>query len=82
MRDVSHAREHPLSGDVLSLREHFDEGDGFDAETILRVLAVAEDHVWFKEYGKGRLTLHVKQWRNRVEKAQVAILIRGHETPF
>lgn len=77
-REFSHVREHPLPGDVVSVT-----GSG-EEEVMLRVLAVADDHVGYKEYGKGRFWVHIKGWRARLQAAAVGKLIRGgdHDCPF
>lgn len=86
-RDLVHVKTHPLAGDVIELREkHFvGSTDEYDCETMLRVIAVAEELVWFKEYGKGRKNIvSVKEWKERIDAAQSGTLIRGadHDAPF
>lgn len=49
----------PKAGDVVELSEG-------GCDVILRVLAVLEGYVWFKQYGKGRQTMHVDGWEKRL----------------
>lgn len=79
-RDTSHAATDPIADDVIEIWE----GDSDEPEAMLRVLAVKEDHVWFKEYGKGRSTCHIKAWRARLTNAKTRKLIRpgDHDCPF
>lgn len=84
-RSFSDVRDHPLDGDIVELREwHETDAEAWDSEVMLRVLAVREEHVWFKEYGKGLLTLHVKQWRARLSNVLLGKLVRpgDAEIPF
>lgn len=77
-RDFCHVREAPMHGDIVEIIERCDDGDGnvFDAEIMLRVIWVAEDHVWFKEYGKGRPVCSLRQWKERLGQARVGKMIR------
>lgn len=82
-RSFSHVAAHPIPGDIVEIVEV--DGDGSDSHDImLRVLAVVEDHVGYKEYGKGRFWQHLPSWRKRLESARVGKLIRGgdHDFPF
>lgn len=84
-RHFVHARDTPMEGDIVEIRERrSDDGESYDCEAMLRVLAVREDFVWFKEYGEGRKTAHIKEWRRRLSSARLGTLIRGgdHDAPF
>lgn len=86
-RTFSHAKEHPMKGDVVEIRERrIDDCDDeeYDSETMLRVLAVHESFVWVKVYGEGRHTWHLSRWKKRLGEAQVGTLIRGgdYDAPF
>lgn len=77
-RSPSHVRERPMPGDVIEIRERRkDETDGtdFDHDVMLRVVAVHEDRVWFKEYGKGHRLVCLKEWQERLAKSSVSKLI-------
>jgi hypothetical protein len=77
---VGHLANGPMAGDIVELREASED----DTEVMLRVLAVVEDHVGFKEYGKGRFWTHKKTWRARIDNAKVKKVIRpgDSEVPF
>ena len=79
-RSISHIAENPMPGDVIELQESGED----DCERLLRVLAVIEDHVGFKEYGKGRFWLHKKAWKARIERSTVRKVFRpgDHDLPF
>lgn len=86
-REPQHVRNHPLAGDVIELTErHVDpvSGEQFDAETMLRVVAVHEGRVWYKEYGKGHDLLLLSKWQERFDRSSARALIRGadHDAPF
>lgn len=62
-RDFENVVEHPLVGDVIEIQEG-------GVENMLRVLAVVEDWVWFKEYGSScRPSLPMGKWRTRLRSA-------------
>jgi hypothetical protein len=69
-RGIGNISLQPMPGDVVELRE----ADG--AEVMLRVMAFVEDHVVFKEYGKGRFVVHLRVWQERLNSARVAKVIR------
>jgi len=86
-RTLSHIASYPLAGDVIELRERMTDPDGdpFDGEVMLRVIAVAEELVWFKQYGKSRrLIVSLKEWKQRIETALSGTVIRGadYNCPF
>lgn len=86
-RMPSHVRNHPLAGDVVELRERMIDpvsGDPFEGETMLRVVAVHEGRVWYKEYGAGHDLLLLTKWQERFDRAVAATLVRGadHDAPF
>lgn len=86
-RSPSHVRERPMAGDVIEIRERaIDPVDGaeFTAETMLRVVAVHEERVWFKEYGLGHRLILLKEWQDRLGKSSMSKMIRGadHDSPF
>lgn len=60
----------PLKGDVVEFDELAicpDDKEPFMATVMLRVIAVAEDLVWFKEYGKGRRNIvSIDEWGKRL----------------
>lgn len=58
----------PAVGDVIEIVDILGAG----SEVLLRVIAVAEEHVGFKEYGKGRFWLHQRQWKSRINNAASA----------
>ena len=89
-RDFIHILENPMAGDVIEVREkhHEPELDGdetYEYESMLRVVAVHEERVWFKEYGmKGHQIITVKQWRKRLAGVLVGTVIRpaDHDCPY
>ena len=63
----------PIRGDVVDIKEWItDEAEGveFQHESMLRVVAVHEDRIWFKEYGKGHILATLNVWTNRLQKAK------------
>lgn len=83
MRDAKEIIARPLGGDVIEVGEVKFVGstDECVVETILRVLAVMEEYVWFKEYGiGGRCSCHVRRWIERLESAESVKVVRVAET--
>jgi len=80
-RELNHVQEHPLPGDVIEIVERIEpseDGDeAFDAEIMLRVVAVQEDWIWFKQYGKGHTLATLRKWRERIGAAKGGTVIRG-----
>ena len=73
-RTFDSVRDNPLAGDVVELLELEEDAEHY--ETMLRVICVAEEWVWFKEYGKpGRHTLHMQLWKERLAEAQCGKVI-------
>jgi hypothetical protein len=61
----------PIRGDVVDIKEWIiDEvtGGEFQHESMLRVVAVHEDRIWFKEYGKGHVLQPSNVWTSRLQK--------------
>lgn len=86
-RGPEHVRNHPLAGDVLELTEREIDpvtGEEFAADNMLRVVAVHEERVWYKQYGIGHDLLMLRKWQERYDRASVRKLIRGadHDAPF
>ena len=80
LRLPSHIRDYPLSGDVIEITERrADEAtdEQFDAEIMLRVVAVNEERVWCKEYGKGHSLITLIAWKDRLDKSSRSKVIRG-----
>jgi hypothetical protein len=77
-RQFCHIMLSPMPGDVVEVFDDADDG------AMLRVLAVVEDHVGFKEYGVGRRWTHINYWRKRLSEAKVGKVIRpgDHDMPF
>lgn len=74
-RTIEQIIESPQKGDTITLVEPVtDMGEpSFDHESMLRVLGVADEHVWYKEYGiVGRTFKPLKQWRSRIRSANSA----------
>lgn len=83
MREFYHVRQNPLAGDVVEIRERMKDGDEeYDAEIMLRVVAVYEERVWFKEYGKGHALTTLKAWRERLQSMQLGKLVRGADADY
>ena len=62
-RPIEAVIDSPLEGDCIEITE-----DGIDK--MLRVLAVVEGWVWFKEYGEGyRPSLPIGKWRTRISQS-------------
>lgn len=79
MRTALQVTESPIAGDVIDVTELTFDGDEDSGEynAMLRVIAVAEDHVWYKEYGPvGRQVCHVKRWTERLKAAKKVTLVR------
>lgn len=79
-RQFVHIMTSPMPADVVEIFDNYGEGDG----TMLRVLAVVEDHVGYKEYGVGRFWTHIRAWQKRLSEAKVGKVIRpgDHDMPF
>ena len=80
-REAVHVAESPMPGDVIEINE----GGGEDETChLLRVLAVVEDCVGYKEYGRGRFWTTKKAWKARLENAAIRTLIRpgDYDMPF
>lgn len=77
---ISEVQNNPTPGDVIEIREKTEH----DVEVILRVLAVVDDHVGYKEYGRGRFWAHKTVWAKRIgEAAKRAVLNAGKiDAPF
>lgn len=71
-RNLADVANHPQHGDIVEIMEQHDDGDGelYDFEVMLRVLAVQEGYVWFKEYGKGRPVVTQKSWFERLMRSK------------
>lgn len=82
MREATHILDDPREGDVIDVGElRVDEstGEEFAYEVTLRVIAVKEDRVWFKEYGKGHALIGIRAWRDRLRKASSLCLVQVKE---
>jgi hypothetical protein len=81
-REFCHVAASPMPGDVVELSEPSQPGE--DCEVLLRVLAVVEEFVGFKEYGRGRFWVSLRGWQARLKSARVGKLIRpgDHDLPF
>ena len=67
MRDRHQIAATPFPGDVVE-----------DEETMFRVIAVAEDHVWLKQYGRGYRVVSVAWWKDEMEsKAKLQVIRDG-----
>lgn len=70
MRDAGTIRNAPLAGDVIEIKEFIDESPLELSDIMLRVVAVAEERVWVKQYGfKGHHLVTLRQWTERLNKA-------------
>jgi hypothetical protein len=73
----------PMRGDVIEIKEWIDDeatGTHFEHETMLRVVAVHEDRIWFKEYGeKGHQLTTCIAWSNRLEKSPFTVVQFGDQ---
>ena len=61
----------PIRGDVVDIKEWLIDdvtGGEFQHESMLRVIAVNEDRIWFKEYGKGHVLATLNVWASRLQK--------------
>ena len=65
MRDRHQIAASPFRGDVVE-----------DDETMYRVIAVAEDHVWMKKYGAGYHVVSAAWWKAEMESKPVLTVIR------
>ncbi len=86
-REPHNVRDHPLEGDVIELTEREVDpvtGEEFAAQNMLRVIAVREERVWYKQYGLGHDLLTLRKWQERYDRSTVRKLIRGadHDAPF
>jgi hypothetical protein len=86
-RQPHHVRDFPLPGDVIELTERKVDlitGENFAADNMLRVVAVHEERVWFKQYGIGHALIPLNDWKERFDSAIVRKLIRGadQDAPF
>lgn len=64
--------ESPVARDVIEIREHVVcpcSEESFEHESLLRVVAVHEERVWFKEYGKGHQLVTLNTWKERLTTA-------------
>lgn len=64
MRDRHQIAAVPFPGDVLA-----------DSDTMYRVIAVAEDHVWMKQYGRGYRIVSMPWWKDEMESKTVLTVI-------
>ncbi len=82
-RSFAHVAANPIPGDIVEIVETDTDGEATH-EIMLRVLVVLEDHVGFKEYGKGRYWLHLPTWRKRLGAARLGKLYRAgdQDCPF
>jgi hypothetical protein len=87
-RTCENVRKHPLPGDVIEITERCTDevsGEQYEHEFMLRVVAVHEDRVWFKEYGiKGHALCSLRKWNERLGASVRSTLVRGadHDAPF
>lgn len=86
-RSSRHVRDNPMAGDVIELTSNEIDpatGEAFTHEVMIRVVAVHEERVWYKEYGKGHELASIAKWKERYDKATIRQLIRGadHDAPF
>lgn len=89
-REFCHIKLNPMPGDVVEILEGRPvsavavELEPEPDAVLLRVLAVVEDYVGYKEYGKGRYWCHVNAWRRRLGDCAVGVVIRpgDHDMPF
>jgi hypothetical protein len=68
----------PIRGDVVDVKEWLTDevtGAEFQHESMLRVVAVHEDRIWFKEYGKGHDLVTLNVWINRLQKPKSAFTV-------
>jgi len=67
-----------MAGDVI------DVTDAEGHEEMLRVVAVHEDRVWFKQYGAGHALVSLAAWKKRLSESPCIKIIRGadHDNPF
>jgi hypothetical protein len=72
----------PPPGNLVELVEASQPGE--DADVMLRVLAVVEEFIGYKEYGRGRFWVSLRGWQARLKSARVGKLIRpgDHDLPF
>lgn len=86
-RTCEHVRNHPLPGDVIEITECCTDevsGEQYEHEFMLRVVAVHEERVWMKEYGKGHSLVTKKEWTRRLGESLRSTLVRGadHDVEF
>lgn len=68
----------PIRGDVVDIKEWLIDdvtGGEFQHESMLRVIAVHEDRIWFKEYGKGHVLATLNVWASRLQKPKSAFTV-------
>jgi hypothetical protein len=65
-RRVSDVARNPIPRDAIEIRE----GEGEEShDVMLRILAVVDEHVGYKQYGKGRFWCSLASWKSRLEAA-------------
>jgi hypothetical protein len=78
----SDIQDKPIRGDVIDIKELIkDEATGnmFEHESTLRVVAVHEERVWFKEYGKCHQLATLFAWRERLAKSPFTVIQFGDQ---
>lgn len=78
-RDFLDAQKMPVKGDTVEITEPTKAADGefVVTEIMLRVLAVEEGWVWFKQYGRGRYCCALTAWRSRLGQATQGKMIQA-----
>lgn len=70
-RSISDIHNEPTRGDVVQIKEMRVDADGnaFEADVMVRVVAAHEGRVWIREYGAGHSIVSLSKWQRRFTSA-------------
>lgn len=83
MSNEKRVRDNPIVGDFIDLIEMVSDFDGnlVPMKSSIRVVAVNEKRVWYKEYGRDHYLVSLLEWQRRLDSASeikmVSDLIAG-----
>jgi hypothetical protein len=82
-RDFLDVQKTPVKGDTVEITEPTKTADGefVVMKIMLRVMAVEEGWVWFKQYGRGRYCCVLSAWRSRLGQATQGKIILAGKNP-
>ena len=71
MSNEQRVRDNPIVGDLIELIEMVSDFDGNSVpmKSVVRVIAVHAERVWYKQYGTGHFLVLLRQWKSRIDCA-------------